>query len=153
MDEEHNKQENSNWAEKLFDLFDMEFTTNSKEDVLDSSETSIDFEEFRLKSRRIFRNIVTEFPEDWRNSISAEELARSEKLKQMPLRLDLSILELVAMINETIKKLSEKQKQALFSPSLAYRNLEKHEVKDLALILRDLQFFAIESDIDLESKT
>ena len=136
--------------EKLFLLDLIPETQEEAQEILLKAE--IDTKELKEKGRKIYRDILAEFNDDWRN-ISEETLERekSEVLKgKIPT--DLSRETLISKILEATKALAAKGFGAQISTGIAHRNLEKETDQDLASLLRQMEHIAEQAGIKLGEK-
>jgi len=139
--------------EKLIDAFaellDLDLLPRSveeAEEILRAANISI--EELNKKSLLVLREISKEFADDWRN-VSAEEISSmSITLDRIPLALSESVDTIKQRIQGLIAEIASLNENALVSPGLAWRNLDKQSKEDLARLLRKIEFIATELGID-----
>lgn len=136
--------------EKLFLLDLIPETQEEAQEILLKAE--IDTKELKEKGRKIYRDILAEFNDDWRNI--SEETLESEKSEVLTRKIptDLSRETLISKILEVTKALAAKGLGAQISTGIAHRNLEKETGQDLASLLRQMEHIAEQAGIKLGEK-
>lgn len=141
--------------EKLIDVFaellDLDLLPDTLEDaeavILDSG---IDIKAFEHRSLEVLREILVDFPEDWRNVTADEMSASAARIEEYRLKSHLSKQMLKERITTLLNNIASRGKSKWLQPGLAHRNLEKQSKDDLVRLLRQLEFAADELGIELE---
>jgi len=113
---------------------------------------NINIEELNRKSLFVLRELSKEFEDDWRNVSTKEISSISANLDQIPLDLSSKRETLIQGIQNLIADITSHSKEALASPGLAWRNLDKQSNEDLARLLRKLKFIAYELGVDQDKE-
>jgi hypothetical protein len=143
--------------EKLIDVFADLLSLDLYPDTTEEAEviiknTDLDLSEFEKKTTLIFRNILSEFSNDWRNVSENTMTAEAEKISAFKLRSDLTKEKLLERIARIVTKISSSSQGQQMTAGLAYRNFSKQTKEDLAQLLRQLEYAASELDIDTEDE-
>ncbi len=148
---------NNKGDEKLIDIFAELLSLDLYPDTIEEAEaiildTEIDHEEFVGKSTATYRNLLSEYKDDWRNT--SEEVIDTEvaKLEAFILRSELSKRELIEKINSIADKLSASGQAKQLSLGLAHRNFDNQTKEDLAHLHRKLRYVASELDVDVDTR-
>jgi len=142
-----NTEKSINELEKLFLLDLLPETIEEAQEILADAE--IDTTELKEKGREIFRNILAEFDDDWRN-ISKEVLkSETSEILKRQFRTDLSRESLLDKIRGATQALTARGLSTTLSAGVAHRNLDKVSDLDLAYLLRQLEYIAEQAGIDL----
>ena len=113
------------------------------------SEAGIDTTNLKAEGREIFRNMLLEFDDDWRNiSESALENEASDILGR-EIYANLSRETLLEKIKSVTQALTSKGLIASLPAGVLHRNLEKESVKDLASLLRQIQYVAEQAGVEV----
>lgn len=131
---------------ELLDLDLLPASIDEAEEILRSTNT--DIEELNRKSLFVLRELLKEFEDDWRNVSNEEISSISTNLDRIPLDLSSERETLIQSIQNLITNITSHNKEALVSPGLAWRNLDKQSNEDLARLLRKLKFIANELGVN-----
>lgn len=140
------------FVESLVELLDLGLIPESlgdAENILQHA--NIDISRFKNRANAVFRDILMELPDDWRN-IAADGISSTlVELSKRPLLLQLSEAELKERIQNLIDHITNANVHIKKStPGLAWRNLEKQSKEDLARLLRKFELIADEMGIEIE---
>ena len=108
--------------------------------------------EFKENARNIFRNMLTEFDDDWRNTSEETLNSKAKEILKRDARTDLPRETLLDKIKEITQLLDTKGLTYQLSAGVVHRNLEKEVNEDLASLLRQLEHIAEQAGIDLGEK-
>ena len=136
-------------ANVLNELLDLGLIPDSLEDAeITVRSAHIDIETLKKRSTAILRNVLAEFPDDWRNITTNDIEAASTELEKKPLKLHLNEEELKDRIQNLIRRIVERNKSQVPIPGLAWRNLNKQSKEDLARLLRKFEIIADEEGVE-----
>lgn len=121
-------------------------TLEEAEEVI--QEADIDLDEFEREAASIFREILSEFSDNWRNVSDDTIAAEAAKLDDVPLKINLSKEQLIANIKRFAEAISSAGLGRHPRFEVAHRNLETQTAGDLAQLLRQLEYAASELGID-----
>ena len=140
-------------ANALVELLDLGLIPDSLEDAEATIRNAkIDIESLKKRSASVLRDILTEFPDDWRNINTSEVEATSSDLEERPLKLHLSESEIKERIENLISRIIERNQSQTTIPGLAWRNLNKQSKEDLARLLRKFELIADEMGIEAKEE-
>ena len=136
-------------ANALIELLDLGLIPDSLEDAKATiRNANIDIETLKKRSTAVLRDILTEFPDDWRNIATDDIGEASTELEKKPLKLHLNEEEIKERIQNLISRIVERNKSQVPMPGLAWRNLNKQSKEDLARLLRKFELIADEMGIE-----
>jgi hypothetical protein len=151
MNDKKNFPQDDDLANTLTELLDLGLIPDSLEDAETTIRSSnIDLETLKRKSIAILRDVLAEFPDDWRNIATDDIGAASTDLEKKPLKLYLNEEEIKERIRNLISRITEHNKNQVSIPGLAWRNLDKQSKEDLARLLRKFELIAGELGIEAE---
>lgn len=137
--------------DELENLFLLDLIPESAEEAQELFENEkIDTTELKEKSRQIFRGLLSQFDDDWRNIPDEVLEAQKVSLLEKKVRKGLSRESLLKKIQELTEALTVKGLSSPLTAGVAHRNLERESTGDLASLLRQLEHVAEEAGIDLE---
>ena len=140
-------------ANALVELLDLGLIPDSLEDAEATIRNAkIDIESLKKRSASVLRDILTEFPDDWRNINTREVETTSSDLEERPLKLHLSESEIKERIENLISRIIERNQSQTTMPGLAWRNLNKQSKEDLARLLRKFELIADEMGIEAKEE-
>ena len=140
-------------ANALIELLDLGLIPDSLEDAETTiRNANIDIETLKKRSTAILRDVLAEFPDDWRNIATDDIGAASTELEKKPLKLHLNEEEIKERIRNLIGRIMEHNKSQISMPGLAWRNLDKQSKEDLARLLRKFELIAGELGIEAEEE-
>lgn len=132
----------------LFDL--LPETPEEAREILENA--GIDTTELKKEGRKIFRNMLVEFNDDWRN-VPNEALEREASgIFMRRVQANLSRETLLERIKELTEALTAKGLSTPLPAGVLHRNLEKETAQDLASLLRQIQYIAEEAGIELREE-
>lgn len=142
------------FIESLVELLDLELVPDSLEDAENAVRNSnIDVDVLKKRASAVLREILTEFPDDWRNVATDNVESISTELEKMPLKLHLSEMEIKERIQNLISRITNANVHVkLPVPGLAWRNLENQSKEDLARLLRKFELIADEMGIEVKEE-
>jgi hypothetical protein len=136
-------------ANALIELLDLGLIPDSLEGAETTiRDANIDIETLKKESTAILRDILTEFPDDWRNIATYDMDAVSTELEKKPLKLNLNEEDIRERIQNLINRIMERNQGQVPMPGLAWRNLDKQSKEDLARLLRKFELIADEMEIE-----
>jgi hypothetical protein len=136
-------------ADALTELLDLGLIPDSLMDAETAiRNANIDIEALKKRSTAILRDVLAEFPDDWRNISTDDMEAASTELEKKPLKLHLNEAEIKERIQNLISRIVERNKSQVPIPGLAWRNLNKQSKEDLARMLRKFELIADEMGIE-----
>lgn len=133
--------------ENLFLLDLLPETAKEAQELFESEK--IDTTELKEKSRQIFRGLLSQFDDDWRNVPDEVLEAQRTSLLEKKVQKGLSRELLLKKIREITQTLTVRGLSSPLTAGVAHRNLKRESTGDLASLLRQLEHIAEEAGIDL----
>jgi hypothetical protein len=135
---------------ELENLFLLDLIPESTEEAHEILRTAgVETTNLKEEGREIFRNILLEFEDDWRNISDSTLEDEASNILNREIYANLSRETLLERIQSITQALSAKGLSSSLPAGILHRNLEKDTNQDLASLLRQVQFIAEQAGIDL----
>jgi len=116
------------------------------------AQANIDTTDIKQRGREIFRSILAEFDDDWRNIPDEEVKQEPTHILKLKLLESLSREELISRIESIFEQLAAIGGAKAVAGGVANRNLINESKEDLASLLRQLEYLADKKDIGREEE-
>jgi hypothetical protein len=143
--------EDDELADAFAELLDLALIPDSLEDAESIvRNANINIDTLNKRSMTVLRDVLADFPDDWRNVATDQEESISTKLEKRSLKLHLNETEIKERIQGLISRIVAHNQSSTPMPGLAWRNLDRQSKEDLARLLRKFELMADELGIEIK---